>query len=349
MKLKAFIVVLAILVMATSLSAGLVAGECLDSDGGLKERVAGSVSGAAGVYKDKCSPIADAVEEQYCDGGAAKSELMLCPEGTTCKEDDAGQGYCASTAVEEGACTDSDGGLNIEVAGFVTGLPGIYRDVCLTTANTVKEWACSEGGEPYSKIIECKEGTECKDGACVKTIYDDLTVPEDKVEDLTVPESKTKDLEARVKALEKRVKELEAWIGQCCPDISKPGTTTASVLPECGPIDKSCMGLCEEYSYAENCNQYCFHKCESNCEQQCDDDKYYKVCVEGCQELFPGVSIESTITTTISSVSDETGIEQKEKTATAGINQEIEQAPSSLEYKKESGLSSILRIIFGKF
>lgn len=340
MKLKGLIVILAILMMATSVSAGIfdfitgsvVTESCSDSDNGLSENIAGSVSIPTGIYKDKCSPVANAVEEQACnDEGSVYSELILCSEGTTCKEDSLGRGYCAEEEVEEGFCQDSDGGLNEDVKGYVNTLTSIHQDKCSDTANGVNEWACSEAGTAYYEIILCGEGKTCEDGACVEG--------ESSLEDLVVPDDKIKALEDRVKALEKKVKDLEALIDDCC---DKPAMTT-TVQDACKDVDESCYDLCIDGGYSEDCNGYCFNKCVSNC-KNCADN--YKTCYEECQEKFPGVTIETAVTTTVAAIEDEGPEITSKKSVTADRRSEIESAPTSAE--KKSGINRLLRVIFGK-
>ncbi len=66
------------------------------------------------------------------------------------------------------ACTDSDGGLNYDVAGFVvgvssTGRPVTRTDVC-ETGDTLREYFC-KGLTPWPQFYVCRAG--CVDGACI--------------------------------------------------------------------------------------------------------------------------------------------------------------------------------------
>jgi len=68
-------------------------------------------------------------------------------------------------------CTDSDGGLTYEVAGFVqgigaTGYPYTKYDVCETgdREGYVREYYCN-GTAPWPKLYLCRAG--CADGACI--------------------------------------------------------------------------------------------------------------------------------------------------------------------------------------
>jgi hypothetical protein len=70
-----------------------------------------------------------------------------------------------------GTCTDSDGGLNYEVAGYVQGVfangwPYNMPDACETgdKEGFVREWQCN-GIYPWPRLYECPNG--CANGACV--------------------------------------------------------------------------------------------------------------------------------------------------------------------------------------
>lgn len=71
-------------------------------------------------------------------------------------------GECQSV---EPACNDSDGGLNVSVAGVVTKGNETHADYCLDSAQLV-EYDCLDNTITMS-TVQCGEHSECKDGQCV--------------------------------------------------------------------------------------------------------------------------------------------------------------------------------------
>ncbi len=137
---------------------------CLDSDGGkdyyLKGEVKRTVFGREqSEVEDRC--IGKDVREVYCDDVELRYTYYNCPNG--CKN-----GACIK-------CTDSDGGKNYYVKGYIINEEGIRSDdECNpgpdTTSNTLLEYYCTGNlQEPALGIkFECPYG--CKDGACEQEI-----------------------------------------------------------------------------------------------------------------------------------------------------------------------------------
>lgn len=68
----------------------------------------------------------------------------------------------AKIAINTRQCSDSDGGLNFYVSGFVNTTKGVYADAC--TQNTLVEWTCLSN-LPRQTIYTCPQ--LCRNGACM--------------------------------------------------------------------------------------------------------------------------------------------------------------------------------------
>lgn len=134
--------------------------QCIDSDGGEKPDVKGTVTVAG---KDQADSCADklTVKEYYCDGSQAVSKEMKCAAG---KE-------CVSGACVEAQCADSDKGKNTSVAGTATKGGESSADSCYDT-RSVTEYYC-ENGDIKSQKIACGPGFECQKGKCVEAKCED--------------------------------------------------------------------------------------------------------------------------------------------------------------------------------
>ena len=66
------------------------------------------------------------------------------------------------------ACLDSDGGINLDVAGVVTYNGQSYADVCsgLGSSTGITEYYCSRDAKATS-AASCPSGKVCSNGACV--------------------------------------------------------------------------------------------------------------------------------------------------------------------------------------
>ena len=157
------------------ISMGFVVGEnnisCTDSDGGQNYNVKGTVSygnwtriDRCGSYDNNPSNNLNDLNEFYCrSDGEPVEEVYTCPNG--CKD-----GACLKEITP--ACTDSDGGKNPYVKGFVKNKYFVTdEDVCLPLASTtgftsINERYCNEDGTTGSYVADCPN--ICKDGACIK-------------------------------------------------------------------------------------------------------------------------------------------------------------------------------------
>ena len=100
------------------------------------------------------------LRKYVCEGTSEASSLVACPDGYDCES-----GRCI---MNSSACSDTDGGENIYVAGTVTVHTGLvsaeYLDKCMDSS-TVEEYYCS--GDGYAtEIVKCPAGYECDGGAC---------------------------------------------------------------------------------------------------------------------------------------------------------------------------------------
>jgi|GEM_PF-2621517 len=76
----------------------------------------------------------------------------------------------------EPECTESDSGLNKNVKGSVVANGITYDDVC-ESEGTLREYFCS-GTEVSSNLVDCGEGFECSQGACVESEEEEVEEPD---------------------------------------------------------------------------------------------------------------------------------------------------------------------------
>jgi hypothetical protein len=140
---------------------------CTDSDGSDANKK-GTVKSNAGTFTDGC--VDKQVVEYTCKDNKEQKTLIACANG--CKE-----GICVKEKPQQAqaSCTDSDGGKNYDVKGYVSfpndpsfGTNGKKYDFCLDDDKQVKEYVCTGGEYKGDHNYECPNG--CKDGACVPEV-----------------------------------------------------------------------------------------------------------------------------------------------------------------------------------
>ncbi|MFH1750267.1 MAG: hypothetical protein ABH863_01160 [Candidatus Micrarchaeota archaeon] len=142
---------------------------CTDSDG-INYSKAGYVYGYLGGnyynWSDFCINPAT-VREYYCSGTANASQTSACTYGCA-------NGACLPQIPN--SCSDSDGGMNVNVSGHATGIYSQnaydYADTCF--GNLLREFSCS-GTNLSSTNFNCPPGPNatifgCQNGACVPVI-----------------------------------------------------------------------------------------------------------------------------------------------------------------------------------
>ena len=148
--------------------------KCTDSDGGQSLSKKGTITGVLTngteySYEDFCkSDSNDKVVEFVCKPSGFASAVWKCTDGKVCKK-----GACVQEEPKEepkATCTDSDGGVNLDKKGTVSGTaldetPYSYSDIC-SLDGTLNEYICTPTGYQSTKI-SCDEGKTCKSGACV--------------------------------------------------------------------------------------------------------------------------------------------------------------------------------------
>ena len=152
-------------------------GSCSDSDGGQNIFIQGRVSSPSqGSAVDSCNGVAN-LNEYYCYSKSSwTSANMPCPNGYSCSN-----GACtlSTTSVHTTSstttsilCTDSDGGQNKFVKGYiVTYQTGQVYDYCSGTSGanqSVVEYYCQSQYPGYGSILlDCPETYYCIDSACI--------------------------------------------------------------------------------------------------------------------------------------------------------------------------------------
>ncbi len=133
---------------------------CDDSDGGQIITERGETSTLGRIEKDFCID-SNTVREFYCSLGEIKSEERSCGSGEQCIS-----GECVNLP-----CSDSDLGKEAEVRGSVMQGGSEHVDRCSGNFGVI-EYFCS-GDQADSVEIECAEGHECIDGACIEAVCTD--------------------------------------------------------------------------------------------------------------------------------------------------------------------------------
>ena len=141
----------------------------------------------AGSVKDVCS--SGKIREAYCSATGAGSflgDLQNCPQGYSCRDDEAGArcvvGESEQTSdvidedVEEtvvtgsGKCEDDDDAQSSMVFGTCTDKEGEeFPDKCSSSSDTqVIQYRCGSGGNCLEvRTVTCPLGKSCRDGICV--------------------------------------------------------------------------------------------------------------------------------------------------------------------------------------
>ncbi len=148
--------------------------DCTDSDGGLNEKTYGYVTDNNGRFNDSCLNPTTVKETKCGIAGFVDYTSIECLAGYACEK-----GACVKTDVStQTLCTDSDGGINEKVVGYVVDKNGRFNDTCLNPS-TVKETKCGIAGFVDYTSIECLAGFACEKGACVKTDVNTQTLCSD--------------------------------------------------------------------------------------------------------------------------------------------------------------------------
>jgi len=152
---------------------------CTDSDNGKNYDLKGNILEyedglLLNMRTDYCKDNR-ALFEFYCDGNNLASEDYICQNGSECKD-----GACMILAPtpqlptpipQPSTCSDSDGGINYNVAGTAvdSNSPSGLRDYCV--GNTLFEYYCAdfgiEGFKAFAQQYPCLAG--CNNGACSLT------------------------------------------------------------------------------------------------------------------------------------------------------------------------------------
>jgi hypothetical protein len=106
-------------------------------------------------------------ETADCLANCTAETAQVCVNGTTYPSACNARCY-GLVPTYEGACIlckDTDGGKNSTVKGYVSSDGGNYTDYC-TVFESVEEYFCN-GTIAGKETLQCEEGYECHDGACV--------------------------------------------------------------------------------------------------------------------------------------------------------------------------------------
>ena len=141
-----------------------ISSDCEDSDG-INKMIAGNVKidDVVAAY-DECLD-ANTVKEYKCDDGLSH-EVLVCDDGYECFETRSG-GHCVLSEPEP-ECTDSDGGLVIEVTGICSSSASMtaIQDTC-ESPFVLSENICNPGTKSCETIVaSCPPNTSCIGGAC---------------------------------------------------------------------------------------------------------------------------------------------------------------------------------------
>lgn len=136
---------------------GVFKSECIDSDNSADNYVKGVAKESEESFADACLNEGW-LTEYFCDNRKVRSLNMDCWSGFSCID-----GACTDT---DTICTDSDGGQNVSILGYVTRGEVQRRDYCADAAVAL-EYFCNSNGAVSSDLFECAAGTACSDGACI--------------------------------------------------------------------------------------------------------------------------------------------------------------------------------------
>ncbi len=132
---------------------------CSDTDGGLDYYVKGNVNSLNLTYVDYCSGLT--LTEYYCINTSVQSVNYNCPQQCI-------NGACTQTPPTE-YCTDTDGGIDYYVKGYINSTNGTYTDQCLTNTTTLTEYYCYNQ-TPQTTNYNCPQ--QCINGACITSPTD---------------------------------------------------------------------------------------------------------------------------------------------------------------------------------
>ncbi len=155
---------------------------CTDSDGGLNYNVKGTVSAQNQLpinpREDYCLTPQDSLYTQgdltnpekylielYCNGTDGAGVSYKCPNGCS-------NGTCIQNTTQAPLCSDSDGGLNYNIKGFVNSSGQITYDTCIandqpsSNGTELAEYSCSASGNKVQSPYVCPNG--CVNGECIK-------------------------------------------------------------------------------------------------------------------------------------------------------------------------------------
>lgn len=212
---------------------------CRDLDGGINYYKAGNreIFGGDGVSSSTIEYCIDAytIKELYCNYPVSDYK---CPNGCV-------DGACLEEP--EIKCTDSDGGINYYVKGYVEmigdptfGTNGRKYDICWDDRKHLSEYVCENGVYKGDHSYICPQS--CKDGACIKEKCRDETYS-CTIEDIPCCEG-----------LKRVPLASETEDGQC-------------IAASCGSICRPCgNGICDSNENKCNCPEDCKepNKCSSN-------------------------------------------------------------------------------------
>ncbi|MDP3725627.1 MAG: fibronectin type III domain-containing protein, partial [bacterium] len=149
-----------------------VASSCTDTDGGLNFFSKGTQSVPGYTYTDYCSGAN--LVENYC-GTLSDSTRVYNSNFYVCAGGSCVNGVCPSSPSQiYPTCTDSDGGVNLAVAGTVSytrNSATVYTasDSCSGSLNIIEQ-VCAKTDNGYFEHTNinraCPSGTSCSSGAC---------------------------------------------------------------------------------------------------------------------------------------------------------------------------------------